>query len=101
MSRTAQTENLSASGAWVGERNASRSAGDDQHGNGSGEQADGFAAGEGERVAAAEHAGEEQAGGEAEAGAAGDEDAGQLERAMSGDEAPDTQRHVVLACRRW
>ena len=71
-------------------------AGDDQQGDGSGEQSDGFAAGEGECVAAAQHAGEEQAGGQAEAGTAGDEDAGQLQRAVSGDEAPDAEGHVVL-----
>ena len=80
----------------MGERKASRSAGDDQHGDGAGEQADGFAAGEGKRVAAAEHSGEEKAGGEAKAGAAGDEDAGQFERAVGGDEAPDAEGHVVL-----
>ena len=70
--------------------------GDDQQGDGSGEEPDGFGAGEGEGVAAAEHAGEEKAGGEAETGAAGDEDAGQFERAVGGDEAPHAERHVVL-----
>lgn len=70
--------------------------GDDQHGNSSGEQADGFAAGEGEGVAAAEHSREEKTGSEAQASATGDEDAGQFERAMGGDEAPNTERHVVL-----
>ena len=52
--------------------------------------------GEGERVAAAEHAGEEEAGGEAQAGSAGDEDAGELKCSVSGDEAPEAEGHVVL-----
>jgi hypothetical protein len=71
-------------------------AGDDEQRDGAGEEADGFAAGEREGVATTEHAGEEQAGGEAKAGATGDEDAGDLERAVSGDEAPDAEGHVVL-----
>lgn len=71
-------------------------AGDDEHGDVAGEEADGFGAGEGERVAAAEHSGEEQAGGEAETGAAGDEDTGEFERAVSGYEAPHAERHVML-----
>ena len=71
-------------------------AGDDQHGDGSREEADGFATGEGERVATAEHAGEEEAGGETEAGATGDKDAGDLKCAVSSDEAPDIESHVVL-----
>ena len=44
-----------------------------------------------------EHSGEEDAGGEAEAGGSGDHDAGNLEGAVGGDKAPEAEGHVVLA----
>ena len=44
-----------------------------------------------------EHSGEEDAGGEAEAGGSGDHDAGDLEGAVGGYEAPEAEGHVVLA----
>lgn len=69
---------------------------DGEEGDGAGEEADGLVAGEGEGVAAAEHAGEEKAGGEAESGTAGDEDAGEFEGSVGGDEGPDIEGHVVL-----
>ena len=71
-------------------------AGDDQHGNCAGEEADGLAAGEGESVATTKHAREEKTRGETETGASGDEDTGELERTVGGDEAPDAEGHVVL-----
>ena len=74
-------------------------AGDHQHRDSTREQADGFAAGKDKRVATAKHAGEEEAGGQAQTSAAGDEDAGKLECAVGRDETPNAERHVVLrAC---
>jgi len=70
---------------------------DDEQGDGSGEELDGFEAGEGDGGGAGEHAGEEDARGEAEAGGSGDHDAGELEGAVGGDEAPEAEGHVVLA----
>ena len=57
----------------------------------------GFQAGESQGGAAWEHAGEEDAGGEAETCGAGDHDAGDFECAVSGYEAPEAEGHVVLA----
>jgi len=71
-------------------------ASDSEQGYGSGEEADGFCAGQCERVAASEHSGKEESGGETEAGAAGDEDAGEFERTVGGDEAPHVEGHVML-----
>jgi len=75
--RTAETENLSASGAWWG-REGFEGPGDDEQGMVPERRRDGFGAGEGECVAAAEHSGEEEAGGEAETGTASDEDTGEF-----------------------
>ena len=50
----------------------------------------------GEGVATAAEAGEEPGGAHVEAGAAGNEDGGELERAVGGDEAPEGKRHAVL-----
>ena len=85
--RTRETENLMTMGAWDGERKPSSVPAMMSSGMVPGDEADGLAAGEGEGLAAAEIAGEEDAGGEAKAGSAGDEDAGKLKRAMRGHEA--------------
>jgi len=70
--------------------------GDDEQGDGSGEETDGFRRRRGRVRRAAEHSGEEEAGGEAETGTASDEDTGEFERAVSGDKAPHHERHVML-----
>ncbi len=83
-------------GGVAGAEEAFEGAGDDEQRDRRGDEADGFAAGLDDRVAAAEVAGEEDAGAEAETGSAGDEDAGELQRAVGGDEGPEAEREAVL-----
>ncbi len=71
-------------------------AGDDEQGDGSGDELDGFGSGNGDGFAAAEEAGEEDACSEAEAGGPGEHDAGEFEGAVGGDEAGDVEQHVML-----
>jgi len=71
-------------------------AGDDEQRDGAGDELDGFGAGEGKGVAAAEHAGKQNACAEAEAGGSGEHDGGDFKRAVSGHEAEKAHGHVVL-----
>jgi hypothetical protein len=75
---------------------AFQAAGDDEHGDDAGDQARGFETAAGDGVFPAQRAGKEHGVAEAEACAAGNEDGRQLERAVSGDEAPQENRHAVL-----
>lgn len=71
-------------------------AGDDEERDGAGDELDGFGAGEGKGVAAAEYAGKQDACAEAETGGSGEHDGWDFERAVGGHEAEQAHRHVVL-----
>lgn len=72
---------------------------DDEHGDDARDELNGFRAGEGDRVAAAQHSGEEDAGSDAQARGPGEEDCGEFESAVRGHEAPQAERHVMLRAR--
>lgn len=90
-------EEFDGDGGAGGREKGFQRAGDDEQRHDAGEEADGFGGGSAEGVAAGVDAGEEEAGGEAEAGPAGDKDAGQLQGAVGGNEAPELERHASLS----
>ncbi len=81
-------------GAPDGERNASRMPATKRSGIGTGQQSDSLARAEYKRISSAEHSREEQADAQPEAGSSGDEDAGQFQRSMGGNEAEEIEEHV-------
>src|SRR6185437_3433282 len=66
-------------------------AGDGQQRNGTCDKLDGLEAGERERIFAAKHAWEEDARRKPQTGRSGEHDAGEFERAVRGDEAPEAE----------
>lgn len=85
-------------GKWScrGREKGFKKAGDEQEWYGSGQQTQRFSASQRQSACTTKNSREEKAPSEAKTGSTGQKDAGQFERAVRSNEAPETERHALL-----